>query len=84
MPLTTPLPTGFSEQIHELLPEEAPALLRALGEEPSVSIRLNARKTRQLELSLRLGEAVPWAKPLGYYLDQRPSFTADPLWHAGC
>ena len=83
MPLTTPLPTGFREQIHELLPEEAHALLRALDEEPSVSIRLNARKTRELELSLPLGEAVPWAGPLGYYLDQRPSFTADPLWHAG-
>nr|WP_313966409.1 RNA methyltransferase RsmF [uncultured Porphyromonas sp.] len=84
MPLTTPLPTGFSEQIHELLPEEAPALLRALDEEPSVSIRLNARKTQELELTLPLGEAVPWARPLGYYLDQRSSFTADPLWHAGC
>lgn len=84
MPLTTPLPTGFIHQIHELLPEEAPALLRALDEEPSVSIRLNARKTREIELSLPLGDAVPWAGPLGYYLDQRPSFTADPLWHAGC
>lgn len=84
MPLTTPLPAGFCEQIHELLPEEAPALLRALDEEPSVSIRLNARKTPEIELSLPLGEAVPWAGPLGYYLDQRPSFTADPLWHAGC
>lgn len=83
MPLTTPLPTGFSEQIHELLPEEAPLLLRALDEEPSVSIRLNARKTREIELSLPLGDAIPWAGPLGYYLDQRPSFTADPLWHAG-
>lgn len=84
MPLTTPLPTGFREQIHELLPEEAHALLRALDEEPSVSIRLNARKTEGIDLPLPLGEAVPWADPLGYYLDQRPSFTADPLWHAGC
>ena len=84
MPLTTPLPTGFREQIHELLPEEAPALLRALDEEPSVSIRLNARKTKGIDLPLPLGNAVPWAGPLGYYLDQRPSFTADPLWHAGC
>ena len=83
MPLTTPLPTGFIQQIHELLPEEAPALLRALDEEPSVSIRLNARKTEGIDLPLALGDAVPWAGPLGYYLDQRPSFTADPLWHAG-
>ena len=63
MPLTTPLPTGFSEQIHELLPEEAPLLLRALDEEPSVSIRLNARKTKGIDLPLPLGEAVPWAGP---------------------
>jgi len=26
---------------------------------------------------------VPWSS-LGYYLDQRPSFTFDPLFHAGC
>lgn len=84
MPLPTPLPTGFIQQIHELLPDEAPALLQALDEEPSVSIRLNARKTKGIDLPLPLGEAVPWAGPLGYYLDQRPSFTADPLWHAGC
>jgi 16S rRNA C967 or C1407 C5-methylase (RsmB/RsmF family)/NOL1/NOP2/fmu family ribosome biogenesis protein len=30
-----------------------------------------------------LGEAVPWTE-YGYYLSQRPSFTFDPLFHAGC
>ena len=30
-----------------------------------------------------LKERVPWSK-YGYYLDQRPSFTFDPLFHAGC
>ncbi len=30
-----------------------------------------------------LGEVVPWTK-YGYYLDQRPSFTFDPFFHAGC
>ncbi len=30
-----------------------------------------------------LGETVPWSR-YGYYLDQRPSFTFDPLFHAGC
>ena len=30
-----------------------------------------------------LGEAVPWTQ-YGYYLYQRPSFTFDPLFHAGC
>jgi len=28
-------------------------------------------------------EHVPWSQ-YGYYLDQRPSFTFDPLFHAGC
>lgn len=30
-----------------------------------------------------LGEAVPWTQ-YGYYLKSRPSFTFDPLFHAGC
>ena len=30
-----------------------------------------------------LGEAVPWSS-FGYYLTKRPSFTFDPLFHAGC
>ena len=30
-----------------------------------------------------LGEAVPWTE-YGYYLQSRPSFTFDPLFHAGC
>lgn len=29
------------------------------------------------------GEVVPWSS-YGYYLSQRPSFTFDPLFHAGC
>src|SRR6185312_10837228 len=28
-------------------------------------------------------DKVPWTQ-YGYYLDQRPSFTFDPLFHAGC
>lgn len=30
-----------------------------------------------------LGEVVPWTQ-FGFYLPQRPSFTFDPLFHAGC
>ena len=33
--------------------------------------------------SSRLTTHVPWSQ-YGYYLDQRPSFTFDPLFHAGC
>jgi 16S rRNA C967 or C1407 C5-methylase (RsmB/RsmF family)/NOL1/NOP2/fmu family ribosome biogenesis protein len=51
------------------------------------SIRLNPFKVSgSSEVpSLRgdLGEAIPWTD-FGYYLNVRPSFTFDPLFHAGC
>lgn len=83
MALQTPIPALFSDQLRELLPTEAEALLASLDEEASVSVRLNRRKTETPPSSLPIGEAVPWAKPVGFYLDGRPAFAADPLWHAG-
>lgn len=83
MALQTPIPALFSDQLRELLPTEAEALLASLDEEASVSVRLNVRKTETPPASLPIGEAVPWAKPVGFYLDGRPAFAADPLWHAG-
>ncbi len=57
--------------------------LSAFGEEPPASIRLNPRRW-QIGVSSNLSaEAVPWC-PEGYYLGQRPQFTFDPLFHAGC
>ena len=83
MALQTPIPALFSDQLRELLPTEAKALLASLDEEASVSVRLNQRKTETPPASLPIGEAIPWAKPVGFYLDGRPAFAADPLWHAG-
>lgn len=83
MPLTTPLPAEFARLIQQLLPEEAEALLGALEGEASVSVRRNAAKCSALPSELPLAEPVAWSQGLGYYLSRRPSFTADPLWHAG-
>ncbi len=54
------------------------------------SIRFNAEKTKfdnhlQKEnlFAGKLGEAIPWSEN-GFYLKERPSFTFDPLFHAGC
>ena len=33
--------------------------------------------------TFNIGQAVPWSQ-YGFYLEQRPSFTFDPLFHAGC
>lgn len=52
--------------------------LEALDEESPTSIRMNPSKG-----SLTVGESVPWC-PEGYYLEGRPQFTFDPLFHAGC
>ncbi len=52
--------------------------------EQVTSLRLNPAKTKGIlppELA-RLAQPIPWAA-MGYYLDQRPSFTFDPLFHAG-
>lgn len=53
--------------------------IQALEEEPVVSIRHNELK-RHSDIS---GDDVPWALS-GCYLAERPAFTADPLFHAGC
>lgn len=52
---------------------------QALDEEPVVSVRYNARK----HFACGSLSIVPWASN-GYYLEARPAFTADPLFHAGC
>lgn len=48
--------------------------------EQVTSIRVNPEKNRSLDTAGR--EQVPWC-PYGYYLPERPSFTLDPLLHAG-
>jgi 16S rRNA C967 or C1407 C5-methylase (RsmB/RsmF family) len=51
--------------------------------ESLTSIRLNAHKlVQQSDLLFSLGESVSWSSS-GYYLTARPSFTFDPLFHAG-
>jgi NOL1/NOP2/sun family putative RNA methylase len=47
--------------------------------EQHTSIRVNPYK----KTTPKGNRQVPWC-PYGYYLDSRPSFTFDPLFHAGC
>ncbi len=50
-----------------------------LNQEAPTSIRLNPFKPS----AIKTDSQVPWCAE-GYYLDSRPSFTFDPLFHAGC
>ena len=60
----------------------AGALRAALEKEPSVSVRLNPFKQPSPGPAFPEGEKVPWAQD-GLMLKERPSFTLDPLLHAG-
>lgn len=74
------LPSEFEARTLGWMGEETyRALETALQTEPPVSIRINRNKWDK-EVP---GEPVPWSST-GGYLSQRPTFTFDPLFHAGC
>jgi 16S rRNA C967 or C1407 C5-methylase (RsmB/RsmF family)/NOL1/NOP2/fmu family ribosome biogenesis protein len=51
--------------------------------EQVTSIRINAAKFSILNSQFSILNSIPWTE-FGYYLEKRPSFTFDPLFHAGC
>ncbi len=67
---------GFDKEAFEKVHQSA---------EPLTSIRLNPAKpiSQFPNFSISQSNKVPWTDH-GYYLQQRPSFTFDPLFHAGC
>lgn len=60
--------------------DNAQKALDAMGEPASVSVRLNPDKSFE---GFEDASKVAWS-PQGRILPQRPSFTLDPLFHAGC
>ena len=86
--MTQEIPQEFRDYACRLLGQERyDCFARALAEPPSVSVRLNPFKAIHAGLSpggLHGADgSVPWASGEGCYLQGRPSFTADPLFHAG-
>jgi 16S rRNA (cytosine1407-C5)-methyltransferase len=76
------LPALFVESIKKMLGEQADALFKALEQVPPVAIRMNPYKVRE-HVQLGVAGSVPWSTD-GFYLHERPTFTFDPLLHAGC
>jgi len=62
--------------------EDVEALVKGLDAEPSVSIRKNPACLSSDAVPKGADGRVPWC-PEGFYLSERPAFTADPLLHAG-
>ncbi len=73
-------PEKFIQRISSQEYIDAEALLKALMEPSPVSIRINRAKWNKIPAD---SEPVPWCGN-GYYLSSRPSYTLDPLFHAGC
>lgn len=73
------LPPAFVQRLQGLPGFDELAFMQAHFAETLTSIRRNPAKPAVLFLEKK---AVPWCEA-GYYLPQRPSFTLDPLFHAG-
>lgn len=72
------LPESFAFRQKEILQQEYNAFTNSLMQVAPISVRRNPRKFFNLPTS----NAVPWSS-LGFYLAARPSFTLDPVFHAG-
>jgi len=73
-------PEAFAKRMQEQLQEDWPKFVSAHQVPSPTSIRINPRKPWMGQMGSE--ERVPWTDS-GYYLTARPSFTLDPLFHAG-
>ena len=86
----TNLPEDFIRETKQLMGQERfSRYMEAFDEEAPVSIRLNPKiyqsgsfKTSPISQKNRPSD-IPWCEE-GFYLGERPQFTFDPLFHAGC
>jgi 16S rRNA C967 or C1407 C5-methylase (RsmB/RsmF family) len=74
------LPEEFIRDTRLIMGEERfNSYMEAFNEEAPTSIRLNPKYS----FGAKPQHAVPWCEE-GFYLEGRPPFTFDPLFHAGC
>ena len=72
-------PEAFLHHMKNVLGNEFDAFVQSLGESSPTSVRLNPFKPIS---KFNEEEKIPWCAN-GRYLKERPSFTFDPLFHAG-
>ncbi|WP_101690305.1 methyltransferase RsmF C-terminal domain-like protein [Dysgonomonas massiliensis] len=75
------LPSDFIDRMRPIIGDEWSNFEQALLSDSPVSIRLNCVKAKGFDIPLT--DRVPWCDN-AYYLAERPQFTFDPLFHAGC
>lgn len=72
------MPIDFLTRIKKQFPTDFESFIQAIDQEPAVSLRVNPRKFTAPVSSNR----IPWCAD-GYFLEKRPSFTLDPIFHSG-
>jgi 16S rRNA C967 or C1407 C5-methylase (RsmB/RsmF family)/NOL1/NOP2/fmu family ribosome biogenesis protein len=77
--MNIPFPDKFESRVKND-PFLGAKLLDALNTEPPVSVRMNPLKQKA---SLPVSHAISWCDQ-AFYLANRPRYTLDPLFHAGC
>jgi 16S rRNA C967 or C1407 C5-methylase (RsmB/RsmF family)/NOL1/NOP2/fmu family ribosome biogenesis protein len=75
------LPEEFIQRLQGQMGTSMLKFVDALRQDPVLSVRINTHK--QTVPPWEGVEEVPWC-PSGYYLSQKPLYTLDPLFHAGC
>lgn len=76
-----PIPSDFALHMESMPGLDHTSLLTALQQDPSVSVRLNRRKSISSPLYADM-QPVAWCRS-GFYLEERPRFTLNPLLHGG-
>jgi 16S rRNA C967 or C1407 C5-methylase (RsmB/RsmF family)/NOL1/NOP2/fmu family ribosome biogenesis protein len=74
-------PNDFVESLKIAFPQDFEKMLVAIQKEAKTSVRLNPKKSFNPTI-LPIEKKIDWADN-GYFLSTRPSFTNDPLFHAG-
>ena len=74
------LPVEFVHRIKAQFPKDGDLLLASLDNEANTSIHIHPLKGQGVS---HAGNNIPWFTR-GKILNERPSFTLDPLFHAGC
>ncbi len=75
------LPQAFIEKMQAILGDEADLFFSAIVQNPKTAIRFNPKKKIEAN-HLPLAEKVAWHNN-AFFLNERPSFVFDPLFHAG-
>ena len=72
------LPKEFIQRLEKQFGEDSSGLIESFNKVSPTSIRIHPNKLKEYS-----GEKIPWTK-FGFYLEERPLFTIDPLLHSGC